>query len=218
MLWILRAANGLAILAGIYAYLVDRNLLFPSLFFVSVVFFISAIRKVFIVGADTLRGRFWAVFSSIGVFMALSVFWEPVSFPNLLMNLLARFTLMISIVMMSVGLAVRGFFIRGVRLLWVLLSFILISLIMLYLAFHSPLGVSWAILFAIADVLVFTFTIYNLLVYLGSELGRRWTEGTLAMLTYIVADMAFIMGNLELSYFLLIIALSLMVLNALIEE
>lgn len=218
MLWTLRILNGVAVLAALYAYFVDKSLLVPVLGFIGLLFLVSAIRKVNILGFDTLRGKFWAIFSLVGVFIFLSAFWHYGTFMNLLMHLLARFFLATTILMMSIGLAKRGFFLRGARITWVVLAFLLILVVMVLIIPRSPMGIVWAVLFAIMDIIVFTFTINNLLVYLGSELGRRWTEGVLAMLTYIVSDIFFILGIMDVAYLFLIIALSLMVLNALIEE
>ncbi len=218
MVWILRILNVLVVALGFYAYFVDRGLLVPALSITGLVFFVSAIRKYRIVGPETLRGRFWIIFSLVGVFITLTIFWKPGSPLNVLMHFLSRVFLASTILMMAVGMIRRGLSLKGGKLILVFVAFALISTIMLYLALNSPLGAHVALAFAVMDIIVFTFTIHNLLAYLGSDLGRRWTEGIMAMLVYIVADAFFILGNMELAYFFLIIAISLMILNALIEE
>ncbi len=218
MLWLLRIINVLILVWGTVSYFSHRGDLPLVLAGAGFLFFVSALYKAFTVGRGTLRGRFWMLFSLVGLSVGLAGLLHSSGNLAMLLHALSRVFLASTILMMFLGLVKRGLAPRGWRLPLVLLSFMVSVSVVFYAMVHSPPVEVWDVLIGMSDILVFTFTVSNLLVYLGSDLGKRWFIGFLAVFVYIFADILFLSGNMDRSLYALVVSLFLISIVAHIGE
>ncbi len=218
MLWLLRIVNVLILLWGTLSYMSNRDNLPLVLAGAGFLFFVSALYKAFTVGRGTLRGRFWMLFSMVGLSVGFAGLLHSLGNLSLFLHALSRIFLASTILMMFLGLVKRSLSPRGWRVPVVLLAFMVSMVVVFYALIHSsPVNV-WDVLIGMSDILVFTFTVSNLLVYLGSDLGKRWFIGFLAVFVYILADIFFLTGKMDQSLYALVVSLFLISIVAHIGE
>ncbi len=218
MLWVLRILNVLILVWGTVAYFSGKDMAMV-LASAGLLFFVSALYKSSTVGSSTLRGRFWALFSMVGLTVGLAGLLHSMQGISLLLHTLSRLFLAASILMMFLGLVRRGMGLRGFRVVPVVLAFFLsVGAVIYAISVARGAPSLWHVLIGISDVLVFTFTVANLLIYLGSDLGRRWLIGFMATFVYILADMFFLAGRMEQALYSLVVSLFLISIVAHIGE
>ncbi|NPB04007.1 MAG: hypothetical protein GXO39_06295 [Thermotogae bacterium] len=218
MLWLLRILNVLILIWGTVAFFSVKEQLPFALAGAGFLFFVSAIYKSYTIGSNTLRGRFWMIFSLVGLFIGLAGLLHSMYSISMLLHALSRLALAASILMMFLGLVRRGMLPRGWRMIVTVLAFLLSIGAVFYAMGHSASTSVWDIVIGISDVVVFTFTVANLMVYLGSDLGRRWLIGFLAMFVYTIADLMFLMDRMDPAMYTLVISLFLISIVAHLEE
>jgi len=207
MLWLLRALNVLIVIWGTVAYFSMREQLPLVLAGAGFLFFLSAIYKAYTVGSNTLRGRFWMLFSLVGLFVGLAGLLHSIQSLSMFLHALSRVFLASSILMMFLGLVRRGMMPRGWRMAVIVAAFLLSVITVFYALSQSSVFSVWGIVIGLSDILVFTFTVANLMVYLGSDLGRRWFIGFIAVFVYTFADILFMVGRMDQALYTLIVSL-----------
>ncbi len=187
MFRVLQWLNGLYLLVGLYALVLNRELLPSVLLFGGILFAISSLYKGYALGFDTLRGKFWLIFSGFGLL-------GPGVFTGLhAVHILGRLFLLLAVLFMFLGVLSRGIRFSGWRIPASVGAFVVSTLTVV--GVHLAFGLhGWKLLIGIVDVAIFTLTFMNLYAYVGSDLGKRWFAGIIAVITYLVGDLFFLMG------------------------
>ncbi len=196
MLWILISLNVLFIIANFLVLFVNPEMSRIIFIILGFLFLISGIRKTLILGLDNLRGRFWLLLSLTGL-----VFPVAAIFQSDILQVISRFYLSICLLFMFLGLKRQGLSLRGLKsIIWLILVIIVSVLIFLFsqilveksfinYLFLSTLALNFAILSA------------NLLIYFGSDLGRRWLIGLLSFAFFFPGDPIYLLNNKDIAYF-----------------
>ncbi len=187
MFRVLQVFNGLYLLVGLYALALNRDLLPSVLLFGGILFAISSLYKGYALGFDTLRGKFWLIFSGFGL-LGAGVFTGIHA-----VHILGRLFLLLAVLFMFLGVLSRGIRFSGWRIAASIGAFVVSTLTVL--GVHLATGLhGWKLLIGAVDVVIFTLTFMNLYAYVGSDLGRRWFAGIIAVITYLLGDLFFLMG------------------------
>ncbi|MEO0223605.1 MAG: hypothetical protein ABIL76_00740 [candidate division WOR-3 bacterium] len=188
MVWILRILNIVSVLLGVWGIFYNIEISRISFILLCFLFLISSLRKAFILGFDNLRGRFWILLSLNGLFFPISEL-----FYSKILHLISRFYLTFTLAFMLVGLLKQGLELKGKKtIIWL---FGLIVSISLSFIFSIYLKTTIDYLFLIVLNLNFAILLANVLLYLGSDLGKRWLLGFLAFSFFFVGDPLYLLNN-----------------------
>jgi hypothetical protein len=156
-------------------------------------FGVAALGKAFHLRMNTLRGRFHLILSAGALILCAAIVVGLVSStPSYIFGLhyLARFMLILSVLMMLIGLIKRGYTLSAGDWGQVLMVFAVLAAIGLWLfhGLYAGATLLMGILVYMSLLLMFV-TLAVVRVYLGSDLGWRWTAGALSVLFITVGDM-----------------------------
>jgi len=187
MVWILRILNIVSLLVGIWGIFYNPEISRISFILLGFLFLISALRKAFILGFDNLRGKFWILLSLNGLFFPISEL-----FYSKPLHLISRLYLTFTLGFMFLGLLKQGLELKGKKLIiWL---FGLIVSISLSFIFSIYLKTAIDYLFLIVLNVNFAILLANVLLYLGSDLGKRWLLGFLAFSFFFVGDPLYLLN------------------------
>jgi len=187
MVWILRILNIVSVLVGIWGIFYNPEISRISFILLGFLFLISALRKAFILGFDNLRGKFWILLSLNGLFFPISEL-----FYSKPLHLISRLYLTFTLGFMFLGLLKQGLELKGKKLIiWL---FGLIVSISLSFIFSIYLKTAIDYLFLIVLNVNFAILLANVLLYLGSDLGKRWLLGFLAFSFFFVGDPLYLLN------------------------
>jgi len=187
MVWILRILNIVSVLVGIWGIFYNPEISRISFILLGFLFLISALRKAFILGFDNLRGKFWILLSLNGLFFPISEL-----FYSKPLHLISRLYLTFTLGFMFLGLLKQGLKLKGKKsIIWL---FGLIVSISLSFIFSIYLKTTIDYLFLIVLNVNFAILLANVLLYLGSDLGKRWLLGFLAFSFFFVGDPLYLLN------------------------
>ena len=210
MVWILRILNIVSVLVGIWGIFYNPEISRISFILLGFLFLISALRKAFILGFDNLRGKFWILLSLNGLFFPISEL-----FYSKPLHLISRLYLTFTLGFMFLGLLKQGLQLKGKKLIiWL---FGLIVSISLSFIFSIYLKTAIDYLFLIVLNVNFAILLANVLLYLGSDLGKRWLLGFLAFSFFFVGDPLYLL-NMNYYFFFWSLIFFFMNMMSLIEE
>jgi len=195
MIWILRALNISLILLNIWFLFYNIETIRIIFILIGFLFLISGLRKAFIIGLDNLRGRFWVLLSLNGLVFPISEI-----FNSEILHLLSRVYLILVLLFMFLGLKRQGFELKGnkvfIWLVFLSLSILLSFLFLTYIPNKSIL----TYLFLIVLNINFAILLLDVLLYLGSDLGKRWFIGFIGFAFFFIGDPLYLINN-NLHYF-----------------
>jgi hypothetical protein len=190
------AAIGLAIaiLGSTVLLFLNDSLWYWSTGFAMFFFSLATYLKAIHLGAGTLRGRFHIILGTGGAIFTAGIFAGLLGGENLLLfglHDLGRVILIFSVIMMLVGLAKQGYTLSTVEWIQVVLVFLVLAGAGLWLFYGLYSGATSAMsILVYLSLIMLLFTISVVRVYLGSNLGMRWTLGAVSVLFITLGDMA----------------------------
>jgi hypothetical protein len=157
-------------------------------------FGIAALGKAFYLKLDTLRGKFHVILGAGALILSIAIIVGLVSeTPEYIFGLqyLARFIFMLSVFMMFIGLVKQGYSLSVGDWVQVLVVFAILAGIGLWL-FHTLYAGATVLMTILVYISLFIMleTMAVVRIYLGSDLGWRWTAGALSVMCITVGDMA----------------------------
>ena len=161
---------------------------------ISLCFGIAALGKAFYLKLDTLRGKFHIILGTGALILGIAIIVGLVSeTPEYIFGLqyLARLIFMLSVFMMFTGLVKQGYSLSFGDWVQVLVVFAILAGIGLWL-FHTLYAGATVLMTILVYVSLFIMfeTMAVVRIYLGSDLGWRWTAGALSVICITVGDMA----------------------------
>lgn len=153
----------------------------------------AALGKALYLKLDTLRGKFHVILGAGAVIFGIAIIVGLISeIPAHIFGVhyLARFIFMLAVFMMFIGLMKQGYTLSIGDWIQVLVVFVILAGIGLWL-FHT-LYAGATVLMSIlvyASLFIMLETMAVVRVYLGSDLGWRWTAGALSVMCITVGDM-----------------------------
>jgi len=161
---------------------------------ISLCFGIAALGKAFYLKLDTLRGKFHLILGTGALILGIAIIVGLVSeAPEYIFGLqyLARLIFMLSVFMMFTGLVKQGYSLSFGDWVQVLVVFAILAGIGLWL-FHTLYAGATVLMTILVYVSLFIMfeTMAVVRIYLGSDLGWRWTAGALSVICITVGDMA----------------------------
>ena len=160
---------------------------------IALCFGIAALGKAFYLRVDTLRGKFHVILGAGALILGIAIIIGLVSeTPEYIFGLqyLARFIFMLSVFMMFIGLVKQGYTLSFGDWVQVLVVFVILAGIGLwfFLTLYAGATVLMSILVYMSLFLMLE-TLAVIRVYLGSNLGWRWTAGALSVMCVTIGDM-----------------------------
>ena len=142
---------------------------------------------------NTLRGRFHVILGAGGVAFGVAIIVGLISttpWQIFGLHYLARFILIVSVGLMFIGLMKQGYTLSVGDWIKVLVLYALLAAVGLWLLHSLYAGASalMSILVYMSLLLLFE-TVAVVQVYLGSDLGLRWTAGALSVFFITLGDM-----------------------------
>ena len=161
---------------------------------IALCFGIAALGKAFYLKLNTLRGKFHVILGAGALILGIAIIVGLVSeTPAYIFGLqyLARFIFMLSVFIMFIGLVKQGYSLSFGNWVQVLVVFAILAGIGLWL-FHTLYAGATVLMTILVYVSLFIMleTIAVVRIYLGSNLGWRWTAGALSVICITVGDMA----------------------------
>lgn len=156
-------------------------------------FGLAALGKAFHLKVDTLRGKFHMILGAGALIFGIAIIVGLISeTPEYIFGLhyLARFIFMLSVFMMLIGLMKQGYTLSVGDWVQVLVVFAILAAIGLWL-FHNLYAGATVLMTILVYISLFILleTITVIRIYLGSNLGWRWTAGALSVMCITVGDM-----------------------------
>ena len=160
----------------------------------SLCFGLAALGKAFYLKLDTLRGKFHLILGTGALILGIAIIVGLASeTPEYIFGLqyLARLIFMLSVFMMFTGLVKQGYSLSFGDWVQVLVVFAILAGIGLWL-FHTLYAGATVLMTILVYVSLFIMfeTMAVVRIYLGSDLGWRWTAGALSVICITVGDMA----------------------------
>ena len=160
----------------------------------SLCFGLAALGKAFYLKLDTLRGKFHLILGTGALILGIAIIVGLASeTPEYIFGLqyLARLIFMLSVFMMFTGLVKQGYSLSFGDWVQVLVVFAILAGIGLWL-FHTLYAGATVFMTILVYVSLFIMfeTMAVVRIYLGSDLGWRWTAGALSVICITVGDMA----------------------------
>ena len=160
---------------------------------ITLCFGVAALSKAFYLHLDTLRGRFHVILGIGAVLFCVSitaglVFATPLHIFSLLY--FTRFIFILAVAMMFIGLMKQGYTLSAGNWAQVLVVFAILAAIGLWPFYNLYPGSTMLMsIMVYTSLFLLLETIAVVRVYLGSDLGWRWTAGALSVLFITVGDM-----------------------------
>jgi hypothetical protein len=173
-----------------------------SLALACIITFILWILKGIELGVESVRGQFYVILGTGFLFQGLAFFFadfsKSVNFEifGLVFMTLGRFFFFASNVRYIWFFQTSGYYLTFVRLMILLVAFSLIFTSTFFVPNLQDyfLKVSPLVSFIILDWGMVFIVLYNLLLLWGTEIGKRWAIGSIAIFSYLFADALFIAG------------------------
>jgi hypothetical protein len=161
---------------------------------IALCFGIAALGKALYLKLNTLRGKFHIILGTGALILGIAIIVGLVSeTPEYIFGLqyLARLIFMLSVFMMFIGLLKQGYSLSFGDWVQVLVVFAILAGIGLWL-FHTLYAGATVFMTILVYVSLFIMfeTMAVVRIYLGSDLGWRWTAGALSVICITVGDMA----------------------------
>ena len=150
--------------------------------------------KGFYIGMDSLRGRFHAILGTGAALLTLAIIGTLVEIPHHFMvtlHCLARIVLLLSVALMHLGLKKQGYSLSITEWAEVLVVFLALAgtgLWFFFVTFTITDLLLTLLVYLSLSILLVTISVVR--IYLGSNLGWRWTLGAVAVLFITLGDMA----------------------------
>jgi hypothetical protein len=160
---------------------------------IALCFGVAALGKAFYLRLNTLRGQFHVILGAGAVIFGIAIIVGLLSkTPEHIFGLhyLARLIFILSVFMMFIGLMRQGYTLSGGDWVQVLVVFAILAAIGLWL-FHSLYAGATVLMSILVYMSLFIMleTLTVVRIYLGSNLGWRWTAGALSVICITVGDM-----------------------------
>lgn len=155
--------------------------------------------KGFYIGHDTLRGRFHMILGTGAGLLALAIIGTLMVIPQPFMvslHCFARIVLLISVLLMFLGLKKQGYTLTTTEWAEVLLVYLALAgtgLWFFYFKFAVASLMLTVLIYLSLIILLVTMSVVR--VYLGSNLGWRWTAGAVGVLFITLGDMGLAYGS-----------------------
>jgi hypothetical protein len=154
----------------------------------------AALAKGVYLGLDNLRGKFHVIlgFGAIALTAAITTTLVS-STPGLVFGLhyLARFVFIVSVAMMLLGLIRQGYTLSTLEWIQMLIVFVVLAGIGLWLFYGLYAGANLLMsILVYASLFIMLETLFVVRIYLGSNLGARWTFGAVSVLCITLGDMS----------------------------
>lgn len=161
---------------------------------IALCFGIAALGKAFYLKLDILRGKFHLILGAGALILGIAIIVGLLSeAPEYIFGLqyLARFIFLLSVFMMFIGLVKQGYALSFGDWVQVLVVFAILAGIGLWL-FHTTFAGATVLMTILVYISLFIMleTMAVVRIYLGSNLGWRWTAGALSVICITVGDMA----------------------------
>lgn len=154
----------------------------------------AALAKGVYLGLDNLRGKFHIILGSGAIALTAAITMTLVSStPGLVFGLhyLARFIFIVSVAMMLLGLIKQGYSLSTFEWIQMLVVFAILAGIGLWLFYGLYAGATLLMsILVYASLFIMLETLLVVRIYLGSNLGIRWTLGAVSVLCITLGDMA----------------------------
>ena len=161
-------------------------------------FGVAGVGKAFYLRLDTLRGKFHLILSTGAVIFCAAIIvgllsttpWQIFG-----LHYLARFIFLVSVVLMFVGLMKQGYTLSVGD--WIIVLVVFAALAAIGLWFFYTLYAGATVLMSIliyTSLFIMLVVLANVQVYLGSNLGVRWTAGALCVLCITLGDLSMAYG------------------------
>ncbi len=198
MVWILRFLNIIIMIANFWVIFTNPEMCRFAYIAMGFLFFISGLRKAFILGLDNLRGKFWVLLSLTGLFFPLaSIFQSDI------LHIFSRLWVGFMLFFMFMGLRRQGLSLSGNKSTIWLLGVVIVLVLSFLFSQLLPEKTILSYLFLTTLVLNFAILFANALIYFGSDLGRRWLIGFLGFAFFFIADPSYLLDYKYLHYFFL---------------
>ncbi len=186
--------TGLGVFWGIALFFLDNPLWRWCIVVLGLSMTLTIFLKGFYIGMDSLRGRFHAILGTGAALLTLSIIGTLVAIPhNLMVSLhcLARVVLLLSVVLMHLGLKKQGYSLSIAEWAEVLVVFLALAGTGLWF-FYVTFTINDLLLTLLVylSLIILLVTISVVRIYLGSNLGWRWTFGAVGVLFITLGDMA----------------------------
>jgi hypothetical protein len=160
---------------------------------IALCFWVAALSKAFYLKLNTLRGKFHVILSAGALAFGIAIIIGLVSeAPEYIFGVhyLARLIFMLAVFMMLVGLMKQGYTLSVGNWVQVLAVFAIVAAIGLWL-FHNLYGGATVLMSILvySSLFIMLETLAVVRVYLGSNLGWRWTAGALSVICITIGDM-----------------------------
>ncbi len=161
---------------------------------IMVCFGVAALAKAFYLRLNTLRGKFHVILGSGAVIFCAAIMagllsatpWQIFG-----LHYLTRFIFILSVFMMLVGLMKQGYTLSFGNWAQVLMAFAIPAAIGLWLFYSLYAGATILMnILVYMSLFIMLETLAVIRVYLGSDLGWRWTAGALSVICITVGDMS----------------------------
>jgi len=167
-----------------------------------IIFVFCILKGALELGVESVRGQFYVILGTGFLFQGLGFFFadfsETVKFDifGLIFMILARFFFFASSVRYIWFFQTSGYYLTFVRLMILLVAFSLIFTSTFFVPNLQDqfLKVSPLVSFIILDWGMVFIVLYNLLLFWGTEFGKRWAIGSIIIFSYLFADALFIAG------------------------
>ncbi len=155
--------------------------------------------KGFYIGTDSLRGRFHLILGTGAGLLAIAIIGTLMEIPQPLMislHCLARLVLLVSVTLMFIGLKKQGYTLSAGEWLEVLMVYFALAGTGLWF-FYMKFAVTDILLTVLVylSLMILLVTMSVVRIYLGSNLGWRWTAGAVGVLFISLGDMAMAYGS-----------------------
>jgi hypothetical protein len=160
---------------------------------IALCFGVAALSKAFYLRLDTLRGKFHMILGAGAIILCAAItvgLISTVPWHIFGLHYLARFIFVLSVFMMFIGLMKQGYALSVGDWVQVVVVFALVAAIGLWF-FHVFYGGATMLMSILVYMSLFimleTFAVIR--VYVGSDLGWRWTAGALSVICITIGDM-----------------------------
>jgi hypothetical protein len=154
--------------------------------------------KAFYLRLDTLRGKFHLILGAGAIILCAAItagLLSTTPWPIFGLHYVARFIFILAVFMMFVGLMKQGYTLSVGNWVQVLVVFGILAAIGLWLFYSLYAGASVLMsILVYMSLFIMLETIAVIRVYVGSDLGWRWTAGAVSVICITVGDMGMAYG------------------------
>jgi hypothetical protein len=165
---------------------------------IALCFGVAALSKAFYLRLDTLRGKFHLILGAGAIILCAAItagLLSTTPWPIFGLHYVARFIFILAVFMMFVGLMKQGYTLSVGNWVQVLVVFGILAAIGLWLFYSLYAGASVLMsILVYMSLFIMLETIAVIRVYVGSDLGWRWTAGAVSVICITVGDMGMAYG------------------------